>query len=164
MESVLLCAGLVDIQLTQADGHGDCLSIPLCSCAPSTHLIKLPVNGSKRVHKQTCGLGRAMKNLTAPKRRSVRAGLFKGSSRPRTSISWLKEDFLTGACVPWMHPQPVGHDCPHQGGRQLFSDSRTTFRGTQQRHGSPLCFRPCYSCAISCKSGPTLIWATEVTV
>lgn len=109
MESVLLCAGLVDIQLTQADGHGDCLSIPLCSCAPSTHLIKLPVNGSKRVHKQTCGLGRAMKNLTAPKRRSVRAGLFKGSSRPRTSISWLKEDFLTGACVPWMHPQPVGH-------------------------------------------------------
>lgn len=67
MESVLLCAGLVDIQLTRADGHGDCLSIPLCNCAPSTHLIKLPVNGGKRVGKQTHGLVWAVNNLPRPK-------------------------------------------------------------------------------------------------
>lgn len=51
MESILVCAGLVDIQLTQADSRGDCLSIPPFSRTPSAHLIKLPINSIKRVGK-----------------------------------------------------------------------------------------------------------------
>lgn len=49
MESILVCGGLVDIQLTQADSHGGCLSIPLFNYTPSAHLIKLPINSIKPV-------------------------------------------------------------------------------------------------------------------
>lgn len=49
MESIPVRGGLVDIQLTQADSHGDCLSIPLFNCTPSAHLIKLPI---KRIKQQ----------------------------------------------------------------------------------------------------------------
>lgn len=53
MESIQACGGLVDIQLTQADSHGDCLSIPLFNCTPLAHLIKLPINNFKQVSKLT---------------------------------------------------------------------------------------------------------------
>lgn len=53
MDGNPVCGGLVDIQLTQADSHGDCLSIPLFNCTPSAHLIKLPINSIKQVSKLT---------------------------------------------------------------------------------------------------------------
>lgn len=58
-----MCGGLVDIQLTQADSHGDCLSIPLFNGTPSAHLIKLPINSIKQVSKLTTQtLGEVCKN------------------------------------------------------------------------------------------------------
>lgn len=48
MEILSVCGGLVDIQLTQADSHGDCLSIPLLNDTPSAHLIKLLINSLTR--------------------------------------------------------------------------------------------------------------------
>lgn len=53
MESISVCGGLVDIQLTQADSYGDSLSIPLFNCTPAAHLIKLPINSIKQVRKLT---------------------------------------------------------------------------------------------------------------
>lgn len=63
MDSIPVCRGLVDIQLTQADSHGDCLSIPLFNGTPSAHLIKLPINSIKQVSKLTTQtLGEVCKN------------------------------------------------------------------------------------------------------
>lgn len=53
MKSIPVCRGLVDIQLTPADSHGDSLSIPLFQCTPSPELIKLPINGAKQASKPT---------------------------------------------------------------------------------------------------------------
>lgn len=53
MESISVCGGLVDIQLTQADSYGDSLSIPLFNYTPAAHLIKLPINSIKQVRKLT---------------------------------------------------------------------------------------------------------------
>lgn len=47
------CGGLVDIQLTGADSHGDCLSIALFSYTLSAHLIKLPINSINQARKLT---------------------------------------------------------------------------------------------------------------
>lgn len=51
MESIPESGASVDIQLTQEDSHGRCLSIPLFNCKPTAHLIKLSINGIKQVNK-----------------------------------------------------------------------------------------------------------------
>lgn len=67
MESIPLCGGLVDIQLTQADSHGDCLSIPRFNYKPSAHLIKLTINSIKQVSKLTTQtLGQVWKSEPNP--------------------------------------------------------------------------------------------------
>lgn len=108
MESVLLCTGLVDIQLTQTDSHGDCLSIPLCRCAASAHFIKLPANVKKRLNKR-----RQVCPVVEPERK---LGCLEIPAVPETSVGRLKEDFLTGICTPWTRPDPDLMADPRQGG------------------------------------------------
>lgn len=112
MESIPVCGGLVDIQLTQADSHGDCLSIPLFNCTPSAHLIKLPIKSIKQVSKLTTQtLGRVWKVNQIHRSTDGRTGYLRELTQflPWSKVSAMAVHTFSpvvetgGLCVYWTH-------------------------------------------------------------